>query len=181
MALRRILTAEDPLLREKSKKVRHFGDSLKTLAADMLETMYAAQGVGLAAPQVGVLQRFFVVGIPAETDDDGNTVEPAREYVLVNPEIVRARGDEAMEEGCLSVPGFRGVVHRATEVLMKGQDLDGRDVRFKVTGFTAQAFQHERDHLDGVLYLDHIESADDLWRITANEEGEHEELLEEHG
>jgi len=179
MAQRRILTSEDPLLRAKSKKVRHFGDSLKALAADMLETMYAAQGVGLAAPQVGVLQRMFVVGIPAEYDEDGVLVRPAREYVLVNPEIVRARGDEAMEEGCLSVPGYRGVVHRATEVLMKGQDLDGRDVRYKVTGLEAQAFQHERDHLDGILYLDRIESAEDLWRISADEGEEPQNVLEE--
>jgi len=84
-----------------------------------------------------------------------------------------------MEEGCLSVPGYRGVVHRATEVLMKGQDLDGRDVRYKVTGLEAQAFQHERDHLDGILYLDRIESAEDLWRISADEGEEPQNVLEE--
>ncbi|NLD45162.1 MAG: peptide deformylase [Chloroflexi bacterium] len=176
MAVRRILTAEDPLLRAKSKRVHQFGDALKDLVADMFETMYAAQGVGLAAPQIGVLQRLFVVGIPADYDDDGELIDPAREYVLVNPEIVRSRGEEEMEEGCLSVPGYRGVVKRATEVLMKGQDLNGKDVRYKVSGFTAQAFQHERDHLDGILYVNRVESGDKLWRINA--EGEPEEIAD---
>jgi len=182
MAVRRILTAEDPLLRAKSKKVRQFGDSLKALAADMFETIHAACGLGLAAPQVGVLRRLCVVGMPAEYDEDGELVEPAKEYVLVNPEIVRCRGEEEMEEGCLSVPDYRGVVKRATEVLMKGQDLDGRESRYKATGLLAQVFQHERDHLDGILYLDRLESSDKLWRVSdENEAEEVEDILAEQG
>jgi peptide deformylase len=182
MAVRRILTAEEPLLREKSKKVSRFGDSLKALVEDMFDTMDAAHGVGLAAPQIGVLQRVFVVGIPAEYDEDGNEVEPEERYILVNPEIVKARGEEEMEEGCLSVPGYRGLVKRATQVLIKGQDLDGKEVRYKGSDLLAQAFQHELDHLNGILYLDRLESADKLFRITADgEEVAIEDVLEEQG
>ena len=176
MAVRRILTAEEPLLREKSKKVSRFGDSLKALVEDMFDTMDAAHGVGLAAPQIGVLQRVFVVGIPAEYDEDGNEVEPEERYILVNPEIVKARGEEEMEEGCLSVPGYRGLVKRATQVLIKGQDLEGKDVRYKGSGLLAQAFQHELDHLNGILYLDRLESADKLFRLT--EDGEEEAIAD---
>ena len=182
MAERPILTAEDPLLRMKSKKVTRFGDSLKALVEDMFETMEAAYGVGLAAPQIGVLQRVFVVGTPPEYDEDGNEVQPEERYVLVNPEIVKARGEEEMEEGCLSVPGYRGLVKRATQVLIKGQDLEGKDVRYKGSGLLAQAFQHELDHLNGVLYLGRLERLDKLTRIT--KDGEVEEvgdILEEQG
>ncbi len=174
MAIRPILTAEQPLLREKSKKVTRFGDTLHRLVEDMLDTVRAAYGLGLAAPQIGVLQRVFVVEMPAEYDDDDNEIEPAETYVLVNPEIIQSRGEEELEEGCLSVPGYRGLVKRATYVVIKGQDADGHNVRYRAEGLLAQAFQHELDHLDGVLYLDRLESADKLFRI-----GEHEsEALE---
>ena len=102
--------------------------------------------------------------------DDDNVIEPARQYVLINPEIVKMRGEEEMEEGCLSVPGYRGIVRRATSVTIKGQDARGREVRHRAEGLLAQAFQHELDHLDGILYLDRLESPDKLWRIEVNEE-----------
>ncbi len=169
MAIRPILTAEHPMLREKSKKVTRFGDALQRLVEDMFDTMHAAYGLGLAAPQIGVLQRVFVVEMPAEYDEDDNEIAPAEVYVLVNPEIVKTRGREEMEEGCLSVPGYRGLVKRATYVVIKAQDLDGREVRYRAEGLLAQAFQHELDHLDGVLYLDRLESPEKLYRIDERE------------
>jgi peptide deformylase len=150
--------------------VSRFGDSLANLVKDMFDSLHAARGVGLAAPQIGESQRVFVVEMAAETDDAGAEIEPGRSYVLVNPEIVKALGEEEMEEGCLSVPGFRGLVKRATTVTIKGQDAKGHDVRYRGEGLLAQAFQHELDHLDGVLYVDHIETAEKLWRIPVGQE-----------
>lgn len=166
MAIRSILTAENPILRTKAKKVTHFGEAVQRLVEDMFETMRAANGVGLAAPQIGVPQRLFVVEIPAEYDEEGNLVAPAESYVLVNPEIVKMRGEEEMEEACLSVPGYLGIVKRATYVVIKGQDAHGRSVRYRAEGLLAQAFQHELDHLDGVLFIDRLVSPDKLWRVT---------------
>jgi peptide deformylase len=170
MAIRPILTAENPLLRMKSKKVKRFGSNLAELVDDMFETMHSANGLGLAAPQIGVLQRVFIVGMPAEYDEEGNELEPAKEYVLVNPQIVRARGEEEMEEGCLSVPGYRGLVKRATQVTIKGQDVHGKPVRYRADDLLAQAFQHELDHLNGVLYIDLFDGPDKFWRIEPAEE-----------
>lgn len=172
MAARPILTAENPLLRQRSKKVKRFGDNLAALVEDMFDTMHSAYGLGLAAPQIGVLQRVFVVEMPAEYDEEGRELEPARRYVLVNPEIIRMRGEEEMEEGCLSVPGYRGLVKRAPEVMIKGQDVDGKTVRYRGSDLLAQAFQHELDHLNGVLYIDLIDGPGKLWPIEIGEEEE---------
>ena len=178
MAVRTILTAENPLLRRKSKKVTRFGQALHELVEDMFDTMYAAPGLGLAAAQIGVLQRVFIVEMPPEFDQEGNEIAPFERFVLVNPEIVRARGEEEMEEGCLSVPGLRGLVKRATDVTIKGQDLRGKPVRYRGHDLLAQAFQHELDHLDGVLFLDRLEGPDKVWRIPVGQE-EWEEVLAE--
>jgi len=167
MPVKPIVTAENPLLRKKSKKVTRFGDGLRHLVEDMFDSMHAAGGLGLAAPQIGVLQRVFIVEMPAELDERGEEISPARRYVLINPEMVRMRGEEEMEEGCLSVPGFRGLVKRATSVTIKGKQLYGKPVRYRANDLLAQAFQHELDHLNGILYLDRLESADKLWRIEA--------------
>lgn len=178
MPVRPIVTAENPLLRKKSKKVTRFGTALEALVQDLFDTLDAAHGVGLAAPQIGVLQRVYVIEIPAEYDEEGNEVAPAERYVLVNPEIVKMRGEEEMDEGCLSVPGYRGMVKRATDVTIKGQDVHGRPVRYRGQDLLAQAFQHELDHLDGVLFLDRLESPDKLWKITAGQEEEEEVISE---
>ncbi|MFO7918331.1 MAG: peptide deformylase [Anaerolineae bacterium] len=170
MTVKPIITVDDPILRGKSKKVSHFGDRLEQLVEDMFDSMHAVQGLGLAAPQIGVLRRVFVIEIPAEVDEEGNEIAPAERYVMVNPEIVKSRGEEEMEEGCLSVPGYRGLVKRATSVVVKGQNLKGQRIRYRGQGTLAQAFQHEIDHLDGILYLDRLESFDDLWRIETTEE-----------
>lgn len=165
MATRAILTAENHLLRQKSKKVTRFGDALRQLVADLYDTLHAANGLGLAAAQIGVLQRVFIVELPAEYDEKGKETAPLERYTLINPEFIRMRGEEEMEEGCLSVPGYRGKVKRATEVTIKGHDLHGKEIRFRADGLLAQAFQHEYDHLEGILYLDRLESPDNLWPI----------------
>lgn len=170
MTVRTILTAENPTLREKSKKVTQFGAGLQALVQDLWDTLYAAGGLGLAAPQIGVLQRVWVIEMPAEQDEDGTEIEPSRRYVIVNPEIVKLRGEEEVTEGCLSVPGYRGLVKRATDVVIKGQDLHGKPVRYRGQELLAQAFQHETDHLNGVLYLDLLVSPDKLWAVQPGDE-----------
>jgi len=177
MAVLNVVTSENPSLREKSKRVSSFGAALNNLVANMFDTLHAANGLGLAAPQVGVPQRVFIVELPEELDEEGQVELSAERYVLVNPEIVRRRGEQEMVEGCLSVPGYRGMVKRNTYVVIKGQDIEGRNVRYRAEGLLAQALQHELDHLDGILYIDRIESADKLWRITPGmEEVDDEDL-----
>ena len=177
MAVLNVVTSENPSLREKSKRVSSFGAALSNLVANMFDTLHAANGLGLAAPQVGVPQRVFIVELPEELDEEGQVELSAERYVLVNPEIVRRRGEQEMVEGCLSVPGYRGMVKRNTYVVIKGQDIEGRNVRYRAEGLLAQAFQHELDHLDGILYIDRIESADKLWRITPGMEEVNDEDL----
>ena len=172
MAVRRIILANDPLLRKKSKKVKHFGETLQVLIDDMVETMKAANGVGLAAPQIGVLERVIVIQLPeGEEYPQGGKL-----FALCNPQIIRAEGEEEGEEGCLCLPGYVGAVKRATSVTVKAQDRRGKKVRIKAEGFLARAFQHEVDHLDGILYIDRVESPDKIWRIVAPEAVEREAI-----
>lgn len=166
MALRRILQIEDPedkkILKTRCHPVRMPNPALKQLAADMFETMHAASGVGLAAPQIGLTQRMAVIYIPAEIEEreDGTQVEvaPEQSYVLINPEIVKAGAGEVLGlEGCLSLPGWYGEVPRANWVTVEYQDLSGKRQRIrKATGLLARAIQHEIDHLDGVLFTERI-------------------------
>ena len=170
MAVIKIVTAENPLLRRKSHKVTRFGNSLRKLIDDLYDTLIDAQGLGLAAPQIGVLERIFVIIMPAEYDDDGNLITPEKRYTLINPEFIRMRGEAEMIEGCLSIPGYRGKVKRATEVTIKGQDIHGKPVRYRAEGVLAQALQHEYDHLEGILYLDRLEKPENLWLIRDEEQ-----------
>ena len=150
MALRQIVTIGEDILYKKSRTVEVFDDRLSQLIDDMIETMYAANGVGLAAVQIGILKRVVVV-------DTGDGV-----YELVNPEIVSFDGEQDGFEGCLSVPGRRGTVTRPMNVTVKAQDREGKEQTFSVSGFTARAFCHEIDHLDGTLF---VERADMLENI----------------
>jgi peptide deformylase len=154
MAVLTVLTLPEPVLRQKSKRVRTIDGSVRKLAGDMIETMHAASGVGLAAPQVGVSLRVIVIGLPEEED-----------FVLINPEIVRRSGERVVTEGCLSVPGYFGEIQRAQRVTVKGKDLSGKEVRIKAEELLAQALEHEIDHINGVLYIDHLESDEKLHRI----------------
>jgi len=160
MAVIPIRTVPDPVLRQKAKRIRNIDHSVEKLIADMLETMYDVPGrVGLAAPQVGVPLRVIVIGIPEEED-----------IVLVNPEIVKRRGERLITEGCLSIPGYYGEVKRAETVTARGRDRQGKEVRIKATDLLAQALEHEVDHLNGTLYIDLLESPEDLHRIEPEEE-----------
>jgi len=166
VAVRDIVFADDPILRKKSKKVKHFGEALQVLIDDMVETMQAAKGVGLAAPQVGVLERIIVIQLP----EDEENPQSGKLFALCNPQIIRAEGEEEAEEGCLCLPGYVGDVKRATSVTVKAQDRRGKKVRIKAEGFLARVFQHETDHLDGILYIGRVESLDKIRRIVPPEE-----------
>ncbi len=150
MTIRRIRIYPDPVLRQKAEPVTEFDEELKKLARDMAETMYAEPGVGLAAPQVGVSKRVITVDV---RDEDG---KPGELLMLANPEIVERDGEVYYEEGCLSVPGFNAEVRRSYHLVVQAQDMDGNPVEYEVEDFPAVVFQHEIDHLDGILFIDHI-------------------------
>ncbi len=165
MALLEIIKIGDARLRKKSRPIRRFDKNLKKFAEDMVDTMRQADGVGLAAPQVGVNERLIVVEMPEE----GFEEEPqaGKLFVVVNPEIVRAKGDpEPGDEGCLSIPGYIGEVMRYPIITVKGQDVNGKNIRIKAYDFLARVFQHEIDHLNGVLFIDHIQDPEKLRRIV---------------
>ncbi len=166
--IRPILLADEPILRQKAKRVRRFEGAIQALVDDMVETMHQAKGVGLAAPQIGVPLRLIVVELPEDHEDNSS----GKLFVLFNPEIVKSsEEDEEEEEGCLCLPGYVGTVRRANSVTVKGQDRQGRERRIKAEGFLARVFQHEIDHLNGILYLDHLESPDALRRLPTEEGG----------
>jgi peptide deformylase len=143
--IREIVKYPDPILQRPTEKVADFNDDLRALAADMFESMYKAQGIGLAAPQIGVGKRITVI-------DLSNQKDPAEKMVLVNPEIVHKEGRQVEEEGCLSLPDIRDKVARAAKVRVRAQDLDGQWRELEGTELLARAFQHEIDHLDGILF-----------------------------
>jgi peptide deformylase len=144
----------DERLRKPTQKIGRVDAQIKRLAADMFETMRQAHGVGLAAPQVGVMRRLTVIGIPKEHDDD---YPEGLELALVNPELVRFGGEQLGDEGCLSIPGWIGPVKRYERVTVRAQDLDGKEIRVKAAGYLARVLQHEIDHLDGILFTDRMD------------------------
>lgn len=151
MALREIVTIPEPVLRKKAHKVSDFGPELQALVDDMVETMRNAPGVGLAAPQVASPLRVIVV----EFGDEENEEIPPKLYTMVNPEIVRVSEETVVgTEGCLSIPGFIGDVERLDQITIKGQNRFGKPMRVKANGWLARIFQHEIDHLNGVLFTD---------------------------
>jgi len=149
MALLEIKNCLDPVLRKLCLPIENIDGELVTLAENMVETTLAAPGVGLAANQIGLPWRLFVVNIGVETDKD-NLI------TVVNPEITAMEGSELGEEGCLSIPDVISEVNRASQVEIKGYDLDGNEVRYEAQGYLARAFQHEMDHLNGVLFWDNL-------------------------
>ena len=151
MAVRTILCFPDERLRATGRRVTAFDAELKKLVDDMAETMYAAPGVGLAAPQIGVALRLFIVDVFAGDDE-----HPSDLHVFVNPEIVERHGETVGEEGCLSFPDVREEVRRAERITIRAQDVTGRPFELETDGFLAVAIQHEYDHLDGVLLVDHL-------------------------
>jgi len=147
---------QDPVLRQKAKRVSRIDNSIQRLIDDMVETMRQANGVGLAAPQVGVPLRVIVLQMSEE--------EP---MAIINPEIVKRLGEQEVNEGCLSVPGYFGEIKRSASVTVKGRDRQGKAIRIKATGLMAEALEHEIDHLNGTLYIDHVESQDKIHKIEA--------------
>src|SRR5919199_6133411 len=166
MAIREILLSDEPILRQKAKKVKKVDLSIQKLIDDMIETMRDAPGVGLAAPQVGVGLRVIVVEI-AEDEDDPDS---GKQFQLVNPEIIRSDGEQLGEEGCLSIPGYVGLVKRALNVTVKAQDRRGKDTKIKASGYLARVLQHEIDHLDGILFTDRLEKPEHLFRLNEKRE-----------
>src|ERR1041385_8778067 len=139
----------DPVLEKPAEQVTEFNDELKKLVEDMFESMYAAHGVGLAAPQIGISKRLAVIDITFKED-------PNAKLVLANPEIIHTEGKQTQNEGCLSIPEFREPVTRANKVTVRAQDIDGKWYEKTGEELLARAFLHETDHLNGKLYISHI-------------------------
>lgn len=162
--VRRILTGDDPRLRVKSREVTQFNQELKALIQDMIDTMRAARGIGLAAIQIGVPLRVIVVELPPE---EGNG--KSRVFALVNPEITKMEGEEEAEEGCLSLPGIVGDVKRAASVEVRAQTPNGKKVRIKASGLLSRVLQHEIDHTNGILFTDRISDPAKIRYVEAEE------------
>jgi peptide deformylase len=160
MAVLQIRTLPDPVLRQKAKKVNKIDDSIQRLIDDMIDTLHADPNrAGLAAPQVGVLLRIAVIEVPEH-----------ELITMINPEIVKKEGERIVQEGCLSVPGYFGEIKRAVTVKVKAKDRYGKEFRLKAEGLLAQALEQEIEHLDGILYIDHLENQEKLFEII--QEGE---------
>jgi len=159
MAVLQIHTLPDPVLRQKAKRVTKIDGSIRKLIDNMIDTMRAASGAGLAAPQIGVSLRIAVIELPEE-----------EVITLINPQVIKRTGERILEEGCLSVPGYRGEIKRSVTVKVKAQDRQGKEFRLKGEELLAQALEHEIDHLNGVLYIDHLESPEKLFKIEAVQE-----------
>src|SRR5215469_15373613 len=144
-----IVKYPDPILSKRGEPVTVFDDKLKTLVEEMFESMYAAQGIGLAAPQIGISRRLTVIDVSFKKDPEGK-------IVLINPEIVDREGKQYEEEGCLSLPEIREKVRRAAKVKVRAQDVEGNWFESEGEELLARAFQHEIDHLDGILFIDHL-------------------------
>jgi peptide deformylase len=157
MAVLQIRTLPDPVLRQKAKRVNKIDDSIQKLIDDMIDTLHADPNrAGLAAPQVGVLLRVAVIEVPEH-----------ELITMINPEIVKKEGDRIVQEGCLSVPGCFGEIKRAVTVKVKAQNRYGKEFRLKAQGLLAQALEQEIEHLDGILYIDHLESPEKLFETEA--------------
>ena len=162
MAILSLAMMDNPLLHQKAKRVRKIDGSIQKLIDDMIETMHHIGGAaGLAAPQVGVPLQVVVIELP---DEDMIT--------LINPEVVKSWGERDVTEGCLSLPGYRGEIKRSESVTVKGRDRYGKQIRLKADGLLAQALEHEIDHINGVVYIDHLESVDNLYQIEPEGEDE---------
>jgi len=151
----------DPILRTQAKKISKIPSTLPKFTDDMVETMIHEHGVGLAANQVGSLQKVCVIQLP----------EWEEAIVLINPEITEAEGEVELEEGCLSLPGYRGITLRSEKVKVKALGLDGKAIRIQTEGLFSQALQHEIDHLNGILYIDRLVSKDEFYKIQFDDEG----------
>ena len=177
MAVLDIVLEGDPRLRQKAVKIRQVDDSIRKLAEDMFETIPVAEGVAVAAPQVGVTRRLIVVRYTQhdEEDEDEDGESEVVTYRLANPEIVRGHGNQVGLEGCLSIPGWIGEVPRFEAVTVKAIDMENKPIRIKASGYLARVLQHEIDHLDGILFTDRVVDKETL-RFVGDDEEDDEEL-----
>ena len=159
MALREIRKEGDPILRKECKDVKEMTERISVLIDDMFDTMYESNGVGLAAPQVGILKRIFVVDVG---------VEEPEPYVFINPVILEKDGEQTGEEGCLSVPGYQGEVTRANHLRVRAYDADMKEFELEADELLARCIQHEEDHLHGILYIDKVNG--ELKEVKAEDE-----------
>lgn len=175
MTVRNIITLPKEILRRRARKVTDFGEELQTLIDDMVETMRDAPGVGLAAPQVNISQRVIVVEFGDEDDEE---IAP-KLHIFVNPEIIRpSREKEFGQEGCLSIPGIVGEVERSISVTVRGKNRRGQKMKIKASGWLARIFQHEVDHLKGILFVDIAESITTLEKLEAQKKQNEKEQIE---
>lgn len=159
MAVRAICVVPHPILRQRARRVKNIDGSIQSLIEDMVETMRAASGVGLAANQVGIPLRVIVIEVPGE-----------EVRIMINPEMVRRTGERVVMEGCLSLPDYRGEIKRSARVVVKGRDRQGKELRIKAEELLAQALEHEIDHLNGVLYIDRLENESKLFKLEPEKE-----------
>jgi len=190
MAVREVITIGDPRLREPSDEIAEITPEIEQLIDDMIETMHEADGIGLAAVQVGEMQRIILVELPEmepememEDSEEGEEIEPIQGqgelYIVLNPRIVReSKETEVGIEGCLSVPGYVGEVERAVQVTVRGRDRHGKKFRLRPHGLLARVFQHEIDHCNGVLYVDKLTDVDKMWIVVEGTEEEVEATQE---
>jgi len=176
MAELQIRLLPDPILRKKAKKITIIDKSIKKLVDDMLETLHCVPGrAGIAGPQVGKSLQVCVINIPDDEDEEGEEAEESEakstDYILINPEIVKKKGERIIEEGCLSIPGYVADVKRAEKVTVKCKNLAGKEIRIRGEGLLAQALEHEIDHLNGILYIDLLENPDSLRKIRPPDAG----------
>ena len=169
MAILRVLELPNPMLRRRAKKVRRIDKSVLKLAYSMVETMKDANGVGLAANQVGELRRVIVIQLPEEDET----------RIYINPEILQREGEREVEEGCLSIPGFRGNIKRSVWIKFRALDHSSTVVKLKAEDILSQALEHEVDHLDGILYIDHMESHEKLIPVDSDSEDSDIEVAEQ--
>lgn len=170
MAIRNIAKRGEEILTKKCKPVKEINDRVRTLCWDMIDTMIDADGVGLAAPQVGVMKRIFVAR-PYLDDEDADKTEGDEIVVMINPEVIYQEGEKDCVEGCLSVPGYVGVVSRPTRIKIKALDIDGIERTYEMEDFAANVVSHELDHLEGIVYADKAKSM-----MTSEE---YEKMMEE--
>lgn len=165
MAILQIIQPNNPTLRQKAERVTEFDDDFQQLVDDMIETMRAAHGVGLAAPQVDRSLRVAVIETLPDVDEEGEEIAGTRDlYVIANPEIYWESAEmEDGIEGCLSIPGWLGEVSRHQSIMLRAQDRHGNKIRLRVEDWDARIFQHEIDHLDGILYIDRLTDPDNFW------------------
>lgn len=177
-----IVTLPNKILRQPTQDVTRFDDEMQQLIDDMIETMREAPGVGLAAPQIGRSLKLTVIETLPELDEEGNEIEDTRElYVIANPEIVwTSRKTVDGIEGCLSIPGYLGEVERYESIRVRAQDRRGKKIKLRLQGWTARIFQHEIDHLNGVLYIDRLTGQENFWTEeefdAMQESGEEQEV-----